>query len=224
MSISSAVEDLKQRFIALRGEWNQEWEAVAQMNPVYLEGYLKMRATAQSKNALSPKVQELISVALAAACTHIHETAVKAHTRAALDAGASEAEIFEAIGTPYQLHGDRLRIKDKFVEARGFWPERFTYLLQMDPIFFEAYTEFSSLSTSSKILEPKVRELIICAIDASTTHLHSIGIRVHMRNALNLGASAEEVIQMLELTSLLGMHGVTTSTPLLFQAVRNGQN
>ena len=218
-----------------------------ELSPAYFQGYLDMRSAAMSKDALLPKEQELICVALAAACTHIHEPSIRAHNDAALAAGASAEEIFEAIGVgyllgihsvtggapilfelmeelgisqkPYQISEKRLEIKEKFVATRGFWPERFTFLLRMDPVFFEAYTDFSSFSSKSKVLEPKMRELIICAIDASTTHLHTIGIKVHMRNALKLGATPDQVIQMLELTSLVGMHGVLSSVPILRQAL-----
>lgn len=236
---------LKQRFIEQRGIWNSEWEALLKLSPNYFEGYLNIQAASQGKNSLSPKVQELICVAVAASCTHIHIPAVRAHITSALALGATSDEILEVMGltyllgvhtvtlgapilfelmdelgisqVPYEIDEARLHIKDKFISQRGFWPEGFTPLLQMDPGFFEAYTDFSSFSSRSKVLEPKIREIIICAFDAATTHLYARGTKVHMRNALKLGATPDEIIQMLEITSLMGIHGVSHSAPVLLQ-------
>jgi len=115
------------------------------------------------------------------------------------------------------LEEERQRIKQDFVRQRGFWPETFNPLLQTDAKFFEAYTEFSSLPSKTGVLEPKVRELVTCAFDAATTHLYARGTKVHMRNALRLGATPGEVMEMLEITSLMGIHGVSVASSILAQ-------
>lgn len=126
--------------------------------------------------------------------------------------------------TAAALKAERKRVQDKFVNARGFWPETFNPLLELDPQFFEQYADFSSLSSKSKFLEPKYRELIICAFDAATTHLYGRGTKIHMRNALKLGATPDEVMEMLEITSLMGIDGVTHAAPLLLEQITSRQS
>jgi alkylhydroperoxidase/carboxymuconolactone decarboxylase family protein YurZ len=240
----STTLTLRQRFVEIGGVWDDEWEALSQIAPKYLEGYINIQQAARSKQRLSKKVQELVFLSVAASCTHIHLPAIRAHVTAALQAGATKDEVFEAIGLSYllgvhtltlgvpilfelmeeldisqenyKMDANREAIKQDFINQRGFWPETFTVLLNMDPDFFQSYTEFSSFSYStSKALEPKVRELIVCAIDSATTHLYARGTKIHMKNALNLGATPDEIIEMLEITSLMGIHGVTHASPLL---------
>jgi alkylhydroperoxidase/carboxymuconolactone decarboxylase family protein YurZ len=69
------------------------------------------------------------------------------------------------------------------------------------------------------VLEPKVRELIYVAIDAATTHLHAAGTRIHIRNALALGATKEEILEVLELITVLGIHSLTLGLPVLLDEV-----
>lgn len=66
-------------------------------------------------------------------------------------------------------------------------------------------------------LEPKMKELIYIAIDAATTHLYEPGLRQHMRNALKYGATKEEIMEVLELVSVLGIHACTLGVPVLLE-------
>ena len=50
-----------------------------------------------------------------------------------------------------------------------------------------------------------MRELIYTAFDASATHMFEPGLRQHIRNALALGATREELMEVLELASGIGV-------------------
>ena len=95
-------------------------------------------------------------------------------------------------------------LREQFIDSRGYWNPFWDGLLALDPEFFESYLSFSSVPWKSGPLEPKVKELIYTAIDASTTHLYEPGLRQHIRNALGYGATKEEIMEVLELTSVLG--------------------
>jgi alkylhydroperoxidase/carboxymuconolactone decarboxylase family protein YurZ len=243
MPLDQHQAQLQQQFLDLRGVWSPEWEAILKLNPAYFEAYVKLQAASQSKRHLSPKVQEFIFIAIAASPTHIHIPGIKAHIQAALALGATAAEITDVIGltTLLGIHtvtlgapilldlmeeegikkttgvndSERQRIKDNFIRQRGFWTDTWNPILDLDPYFFEAYVDFSSLPSKTNLLDPKDRELITCAFDAATTHLYGRGTKIHMRNALKLGATPGEVMEMLELTMLMGIHGVCVAAPLL---------
>ncbi|PGH08302.1 hypothetical protein AJ80_07898 [Polytolypa hystricis UAMH7299] len=250
MSLSTAQQELKSRFITARGQWDDEWEAVLRLNSGYLESYLNLQQAAQGRNRLPPKIQEFIHIAIAACTTHIHSPAIRAHIRSARSLGATQKEIMEVIGltslvgihtvtlgapillevmeelgievasgedAAAKLESERARIKEAFIQRRGFWTETWNPILQLDPAFFESYSDFSSLASNTSALEPKYREIIICAFDAATTHLFARGTRIHMRNALRLGATPDEVMEMLEITCLMGIHGVTTGAGVLME-------
>ncbi|MOA34118.1 hypothetical protein D3C78_1554690 [compost metagenome] len=67
------------------------------------------------------------------------------------------------------------------------------------------------------MLAPKTIELISIAVDASCTHLYAPGVRRHIRKALELGASIEEVLAVLQLTSVLGIHSMAVGAPMLIE-------
>ena len=56
------------------------------------------------------------------------------------------------------------------------------------------------------VLDAKTVEFIAIAVDASCTHMYAPGVRRHIRKALELGATKEEIAAVLQLTSVLGIH------------------
>jgi len=109
----------------------------------------------------------------------------------------------------------REEIRRSAIENRGYWNESWDAMLEMDPDFVEAYVRFSGVPWEHGHLSPKVKELIYIAIDAATTHLHMPGLRNHIRAALRAGATREEILEVIELVSVLGIHSATMGMPVL---------
>jgi alkylhydroperoxidase/carboxymuconolactone decarboxylase family protein YurZ len=106
-------------------------------------------------------------------------------------------------------------LREAFIAERGFWAPPFEAILDADPDFFAAYLELSSVPVRHGFLDPKVREFILIAVDAATTHLHADGTRAHIRAALRHGATRQELMEVLELATLLGIHTCTMAVPIL---------
>jgi alkylhydroperoxidase/carboxymuconolactone decarboxylase family protein YurZ len=81
--------------------------------------------------------------------------------------------------------------------------------------------EFSSVPWQRGVLEPKVKELIYCAFDVASTHLWLPGLKLHMRNALGYGATATEIMEVIQIASVLGTQVFDDAMPAL-RAARNG--
>jgi alkylhydroperoxidase/carboxymuconolactone decarboxylase family protein YurZ len=113
----------------------------------------------------------------------------------------------------------RAELRRRFIEERGFWAPIWDDFLEFDPDFFEAYTEFSSVPSRHGALSPKTRELILIAVDVAATHLHANGARSHIRNAIKLGATREEIMEVFELVSVLGIHSTAMGAPMLRTAL-----
>ena len=107
------------------------------------------------------------------------------------------------------------QLKEEFTQARGYWNPFWDGVLRLDPDYFEAYLNFSAVPWKNGPLEPKVKEFIYIAIDASTTHLYEPGLRQHVQNALGYGATKEEIMEVYELASVLGIHTCTLGVPVL---------
>lgn len=116
-----------------------------------------------------------------------------------------------------ELTEKQKQLKQQFLEEKGYWSKVLEQLLRLDETFFEVYMNFISVPDRKKVLEPKVQELISIAINASTTHLYEPRLRFHMKQALKNGATKEEIMEVLELTSVLGMHTCALGIPVLFE-------
>jgi alkylhydroperoxidase/carboxymuconolactone decarboxylase family protein YurZ len=78
-------------------------------------------------------------------------------------------------------------------------------MFALAPNYTLAYNKMTDATRASGPLEPKIREFVWIAVDASTTHLFEDGVRNHITAALNLGATIEEIVEVLELTCDLGI-------------------
>jgi alkylhydroperoxidase/carboxymuconolactone decarboxylase family protein YurZ len=243
MTLTTEQLQIKADFVQVRGMWSDTWERILELDPSFVRGYLNWSGLPWRRGVLEPKVKEFIYIAVDGAATHLYEPGIRQHIRAALAWGATAAEIMEVIeltstlgihacnigvpllievleeeglrSGPVPLDEYQERIKAEFTANRGYWHEFWDGLLELDPALFEAYTEFSSIPWKTGPLEPKIKELVYTAFDASATHLYVPGLKLHMRNAIRLGATTEEIMEVLEIASVIGIHAATVAVPML---------
>jgi alkylhydroperoxidase/carboxymuconolactone decarboxylase family protein YurZ len=92
-------------------------------------------------------------------------------------------------------------------------------LAELDPDFMHGFVQFYQACTAKNALDGKTRELIFVAIDAATTHLYNTGTLFHIQQARKQGASVEEILEVLEIVTLLGVHSMSEGIPLLLKAL-----
>lgn len=95
------------------------------------------------------------------------------------------------------------------------WNPMWDMLEEMDPDYLEAFLAFRAVPQTQGPLPQKTKELIFIAINAATTHLWAPGIRRHMQNALREGATKEEILEVIQLTSIMGIHSMALAMPIL---------
>jgi len=83
------------------------------------------------------------------------------------------------------------------------------------PEFMEAYFAFRSVPHRKGPLPKKVKEFILIAINAATTHLYAPGTRRHIQNALRLGATRDELLEVIQLVTIMGIHSMNMALPIL---------
>jgi AhpD family alkylhydroperoxidase len=243
MRLTSEQQEIKDEFVKVHGTWGRDWETTLQLAPDFMRAYLNFSAVPWRKNHLDDKTKEFMYIAVDAAATHLYAPGIRAHIRAALKAGATQEEIMEVleltstlgihamnIGVPVlvqvlvekglrtgpaELNGYQEAIKADFTKTRGYWHEFWDEMLELDPELFAAYTEFSSVPWRSGPLSPKVKEFVYIAFDTAATHLYVKGLRLHIENAIGYGATAQEILEVMEIASVLGMHATTTAAPIL---------
>ena len=107
-------------------------------------------------------------------------------------------------------------LTDRYI-ADGEWNPLWDAVRSLDPEFVEAYLAFRSVPHRKGPLPPKFKELVLVAINVATTHLYAPGARRHMRNALKHGATAEELLEVIQLTTVMGIHSVNMAVPMLVE-------
>jgi len=247
MTLTEREQQAKDAFIKVHGAWSDGWESLLKLDAGFFLAYLDFSAVPSRKNHLDDKVKAFVAITACAAATHLYAPGIEQHLRAALRAGASRAELTEVlqlastvgihaanVGVPVLLEvleeegmrqgpapldSRREALKRDFVENRGYWHSSWEGFLELDPDLFEAYVNFSSEPWRNGVLAPKVKEFMYCAFDAAATHLYVPGLKLHMRNALRYGATAEELMEVLEIVSTIGIHGAVLAAPLLENAL-----
>ncbi|KAE8447523.1 hypothetical protein EG329_010653 [Mollisiaceae sp. DMI_Dod_QoI] len=258
----SSQEDLKQKFISTLGAdaWSPSWASVAKLSPPILNASIHLSSIPKTKQHLSPKIQSLISLAVSSSSTHLYVPGIQRHTKAALQNGATPAEVMEVleltstlgvhacnIGVPllvdvmkeegiyekqfpssWKEGSERTRLREEFTAKRGYWHAFWEDFLRLDPEFFSAYLDFSTVPWvrdgevgKGEVLEPKVKELVYCAFDAASTHLYQPGLKLHMKNVLGYGGTPEEIMEVLELATLLSLHTLELAAPILEESLKS---
>ncbi|MFC2067254.1 carboxymuconolactone decarboxylase family protein [Chloroflexota bacterium] len=230
---------VKEKFLRERKWWNTLFDPMLRADPDFLEAYVNFITVPLKKGVLEPKVIEFIAIAIDAATTHLHEAGTRLHIRNALKLGATKGELVAVLellpilgihsvsmgfpileeelkeDTSKELTKRQAQVKEMFLRERKWWDKSYDPFLRTDPDFLEAFVNFVTVPLKKGVLEPKVIEFIYIAIDAATTHLHEYGTRLHIRNALKLGATKEELVEVLELLPGLGIHSVLMGLPIL---------
>ncbi len=109
---------------------------------------------------------------------------------------------------------DDTPVTDEYIRRGDFNP-LWEQLRALDPRFVEAYLRFRDVPHKNGPLPPKFKELILVAINAATTHLYAQGVRRHIANALKAGATREEILETIELVTVMGIHSCNLAIPIL---------
>jgi len=189
---------------------------------------------------LSRKLVELISIAVNAACTNLNREGTRRHVRRALEAGATRDEILTvlemasvmsihscSLGAPILLEeakaaGARPAAKpvaatpacDK-MKAIGQWNTAWDPFFELDPAWTDEFMATGAGIYGSGILPPKDVELLSIAFDASYTHMYAPGTRRHIKAALKLGSTIEEIMEVLKLCVVQGVQACNLGVPIL---------
>ena len=93
----------------------------------------------------------------------------------------------------------------------------FAAVVEMDPAIVEGMVEMADAVDKRGALTPRERSLISLALAASPTHLKADQTRMHIADALRKGATKAEICEVLELASVLGIHGFIPGVLLILE-------
>ena len=237
-------EALKQEYVAARGYWRDWTEGLLRINPEFLSCYARYGGYPAAHGPLSPAMCELIYVALDASATHLFAQGLELHMGLALQRGATPRQVMDVLQlcTAQGLAGvnvgvqilaeelgdtafpavaalspEQTAAKARYAARFDDWPAHCDLLLRLDPGYFAVMCDLLIRGETGDGLDERSDALIRLALDACFTGMNPDGIRLHIRRALRLGASPEEILQVLQMTAHLGVHACSLGVPLLMK-------
>lgn len=211
----------------------QKWD------PTWAESYLKMTTNPWKNGVLDIKTIELICIGLNAACTNLQADGTRRHIRAALEAGATRDEILMILkmASVMSIHSCSLGAPILLEEAKAAgvepspkqtttpacdqmkaieqWNTAWDPFYELDPAWTDQFMATGIGIYASQLFSPKLVELLSIAFDASITHMYAPGTRRHIKAALKLGATMEEIMEVLKVCVAFGMESCYLGVPIL---------
>jgi alkylhydroperoxidase/carboxymuconolactone decarboxylase family protein YurZ len=119
------------------------------------------------------------------------------------------------------LTSEQQTLKERFDATLGSatFDESWSRMLKHAPDMFASSLRLASVPKQKGHLLPKIQSLVSIAVSAASTHLHVPSIHRHTKAALANGATKAEIVEVLSLTSTLGIHACTVGVPILFEVL-----
>ena len=220
--------------------WGSAIDKFNEWDPKGAETLLRVGTNPWTNGILPRKTIELICIAVNSACTNLNQDGTRRHIRGALDAGATREEILTvlkmasllgihscSLGAPILLEeakaaGVEPRSKSKVPtpvcdKARevGQWNTAWDPFFNLAPLWTEQFISTGLPIYTGALISPKLAELLSIALDASYTHMYAPGTRRHIKAALKLGATMEEIMEVLKLCVVQGVQSFNLAIPIL---------
>jgi len=224
------------------GPWDEAFAQLQHWDPAWAESCERMTTNPWRSGVLPRKTVELISLAVNAASTNLNADGTRRHIRAALAAGASRDEILAivkmasllsihscSLGAPILLEeavaaGVKPAARPgpspatpacNEIRALGQWNDAWNPFFEIDPVWTDEFMAAGAGIYASGVFDPKLVELLSIAFDASFTHMYAPGTRRHIKAALKLGATIEEIMEVLKLCVVQGAQACNLAIPIL---------
>ncbi len=207
--------------------WAHSLDLLRDLDPEWSEAYSDLTVNPWLSSTFQAKEYQLIAVALSSAIGNLDGPALRRHIWSALRAGATQVEILEVlkITAVLAIHsmnvGAPILIEEAAAAGRPYGeipevtPPDCETLFDLDPIWTDAFVAAGAGFHGSGVLTPKFVELIGIALDASISHMYAPGVRRHVKAALDLGATPEEIITVLKLCVSQGADALYLGVPIL---------
>jgi alkylhydroperoxidase/carboxymuconolactone decarboxylase family protein YurZ len=103
----------------------------------------------------------------------------------------------------------------------GPWGDALPRLREWEPAFAQTCTRMATNPWRSGVLSRKLVELISVALNAACTNLNVDGTQRHIRKALAVGASRDEILFTLKCAAVMSIHSCSLGAPIVLEEAKN---
>lgn len=112
---------------------------------------------------------------------------------------------------------DSSELQRRYIDLHGYWDDPLDRAARCDPAFFETYLDMASVALRSGPLDRKICDFVTVAANASVTHMNSEATKQAIANARRNGATSAELVEVLQIASVLGIHGYMLGAPIAIE-------
>lgn len=229
-------------------KWSAMWDIILELDPEIVDAYADYSSVAEKRQVLDVKMRKLICVAIDSVTGCLNANGLKNHMKHSLQLGISVREILETleitsmVGTccyglampllydackargtdlsAIELNERQKALKDTYMrEHNGYWSEEKENILRLDPEYFETFSRFENVPWQTGTLTRKEKELLYIAVHSAPVTLHHDELKNHIDRALDEGATWQEIVEVIQIVSTLGIHAITMGVPILKEAI-----
>ena len=222
------LAQIKAFFIAERGYWRPWTETMLEACPGFVQHYARYAGYPARSGPLSPRMVELIYVALDASSSHLFEPGLHTHMNRALEVGATQADVFDVLHLvavqgvagvcqATDILGEFIDLSavaaiDEKLQARidrlgAAHALSLGAVARLDPGYVEVLLDFIERGGPGAGLTPAERSLVQLALHACFTAFNPDAIRQIVPTALSQGVAGGELLQAIALGAHLAVHG-----------------
>ncbi len=220
------------------------WKTVLDNAPEYFPYILFNLSYPWENGSLTPKERELILIVVNAAISTLSVDGLKTHIPRALEFGASKAEILAALhlssGVGFHTFSTNAPGFIRVMEERNLLDEEsesafellkanfegkptlapMAAFYRMDPEYAASLIDSFRRNNNLKVLSDRLIELMIIGYDSSCTLMMTSGAEIHIEAALDAGATRQDIIETLILTSSISHQSMAVGVPILAEALK----
>jgi alkylhydroperoxidase/carboxymuconolactone decarboxylase family protein YurZ len=151
--------------------------------------------------------------------SQIHETIVLVSglgVHSLMEGSRCVARVLKQRGDPAvtgPLDQARSQLRARYVGSDPYWdlverevPGFIDALLRLSPEAFEAFFNYCAIPWKTGALSALTKELISIAVDSAPSHRYLPGLRLHLGNAIRLGAGRRAILDTLDIAAAAPPH------------------
>lgn len=189
-----------------------EGEGLDTLSRTLIELGLAVSVTALDRQALAERIDSAFSAG--ASLDQVEEIIALVSGLGVHSLMVSQAMVLGAadrcglIDADAPLDAERQALWKKYVGDDPFWvgfehenPGFLSAMLRLQPALFTAFFDYCAVPWKIGSVRARTKELVAIACDIAPTHAFGPGFRLHLRNAIALGATRRQIMETLDIAA-----------------------
>ena len=241
-------KELRDAFIDARGYWNVFWDALLDMDEDFFEAYTRFSSVPWMSGPLDPKIKEFVYIAVDAAATHLYVPGSASTSSRRSRTARLPRRSWRCSSSPRRSGStpatSACRSSSRSSRRRPAYLRELSSARRRSrptsPRSAATGTRSGTRSCRSTRILRGVHAVLVGAVGDGRARAEGQGADLHrlrrlgdaplragpqaaIQNAIGYGATREEILEVIELASVIGIHSCTVGVPILVEELAAGE-